>query len=312
MSEKGKQVFAILFVVALLTFFLAILSPVFTLFIPVSIGGCLLWGTNRWLEEKWEIPSGQRNGIASWKWTILTGIEIVVSAIIILMMQVFGSGAAVLIVSLIIYIVISIVLLKNENEIYENKRHKKTVKRQEVQRQQNVANQVRNGHTVQQASIHDITQLTDTYEYSIYSVDGMEGHSFEYFCAEVLRKNGFTEVSVTKGSGDQGVDVLATKSDVKYAIQCKNYASPLGNTPIQEVCAGKLFYNCHVGVVMTNSTFTSSAQELAKATGVLIWDRAVLEKMMVTAFPCRSTEPVESANAFNEIIDENAVLNEIQ
>ena len=67
---------------------------------------------------------------------------------------------------------------------------------------------------------------------------------------------------------------------VRYAIQCKNYTSRLGNTPIQEVHAGKSFYNCHVGVVMTNSHFTSSAIALAEKTGTLLWDRDKVEKMM--------------------------------
>ena len=117
----------------------------------------------------------------------------------------------------------------------------------------------------------------------IFLIDEMEGHEFEYFCAEILRKNGFSEVSVTKASGDQGVDVLAVKGGIKYAIQCKNYASPLSNTPVQEVNAGKTFYNCHVGVVMTNSTFTTGAKTLAEATGVLLWDRAVLQEMIENA-----------------------------
>lgn len=133
---------------------------------------------------------------------------------------------------------------------------------------------------------------SDDYDYDDYdefdpddisSIDGMEGHDFEYFCADLLRKNGYSDVSVTKGSGDQGVDVLATKGGIKYAIQCKNYASALGNTPVQEVNAGKTFYNCHVGVVMTNSTFTPGAKTLAQATGVLLWDRAALKKMMEDA-----------------------------
>ena len=114
----------------------------------------------------------------------------------------------------------------------------------------------------------------------VSAVDGMEGHEFEYFCADLLRKNGFSEVSVTRGSGDQGVDVLATKGGIKYAIQCKNYASPLSNTPVQEVSAGKIFYNCHVGVVLTNSTFTPGAVSLAQATGVLLWDRNTLAELM--------------------------------
>ena len=39
--------------------------------------------------------------------------------------------------------------------------------------------------------------------------DLMEGHEFEYYCAELLERNGFREVKVTKGSGDYGIDILA-------------------------------------------------------------------------------------------------------
>lgn len=116
---------------------------------------------------------------------------------------------------------------------------------------------------------------------SVTNVDRMEGHEFEYFCAELLEKCGFEHVTVTQGSGDQGVDVLAFKEDIKYAIQCKNYSTPLGNKPVQEVYAGKTFYHCHVGVVMTNSTFTKGAIELAESVGVILWDKSRLDKMMV-------------------------------
>ena len=116
---------------------------------------------------------------------------------------------------------------------------------------------------------------------SVTNVDRMEGHEFEYFCAELLERCGFEAVTVTRGSGDQGVDILAFKEDIKYAIQCKNYSTPLGNKPIQEVFAGKTFYKCHVGVVMTNSTFTKGAIELADSVGVILWDKTRLDKMMV-------------------------------
>lgn len=127
--------------------------------------------------------------------------------------------------------------------------------------------------------IEDLTSNTIN-STDVSSIDGMNGHEFEFFCADLLRKCGFKEVQVTKGSGDQGVDILAMKGGIKYAIQCKNYASPLSNKPVQEVNAGKTLYNCHVGVVMTNSTFTPGAKELAQATCVLLWDRVVLQKMM--------------------------------
>lgn len=122
-------------------------------------------------------------------------------------------------------------------------------------------------------------------EYELRKIDGMDGHAFEHWCAELLRKNGFVDVEVTKGSGDQGVDVLAVKDGIRYAIQCKCYSSNLGNGPVQEVNAGKALYHCHVGVVMTNQYFTAGAKELATATGVLLWDRDKLEEMLTTAAP---------------------------
>lgn len=129
--------------------------------------------------------------------------------------------------------------------------------------------------------IYPASPSSDTgYCNDVSDIDGMEGHAFEYFCAELLRNNGFSDVTVTPGSGDQGVDILAVKDGIRYAVQCKNYATPLSNTPVQEVNAGKVFYNCHVGVVMTNSSFTSGAIALANATGVLLWDRITLQKMM--------------------------------
>lgn len=115
---------------------------------------------------------------------------------------------------------------------------------------------------------------------SLSDIDYMEGHEFEYWCADLLRKNGFINVEVTPGSGDQGVDILAEKDDIRYAIQCKCYTSDLGNTPVQEVYTGKAVYNCQVGAVMTNRYFTAGAKNAAAATGVLLWDRDKLASML--------------------------------
>lgn len=110
-------------------------------------------------------------------------------------------------------------------------------------------------------------------EADLLTIDLMEGHDFEYWSAELLRDLGFVNVEVTRGSGDQGVDILAEKDGIHYAIQCKCYRSPLGNTPIQEVYAGKKMYHCQIGAVMTNQYFTPGGKELADKTGTLLWDR---------------------------------------
>lgn len=71
--------------------------------------------------------------------------------------------------------------------------------------------------------------------------DKMTGYEFERFCAELLKVNGFVDVKITKGSGDQGIDIIARKDDIKYGIQCKCYDSDIGNKSVQEAFPEKCF-----------------------------------------------------------------------
>ena len=109
------------------------------------------------------------------------------------------------------------------------------------------------------------------------------GYDFEQTCASLLLMNNFNKVEVTKKSGDQGIDILAEKDGVKYAIQCKYYTSPVGNNAVQEAFAGKAFYGCHVAVVMTNSTFSDSARQLASQLGVVLWDGQFISELQQKA-----------------------------
>ena len=113
--------------------------------------------------------------------------------------------------------------------------------------------------------------------------DNLEGHEFEHYCAELLRKKGFIDVEVTKGSGDYGADILAEKDGVTYAIQCKCYTAPIGIKAIQEAYAGRDYYDRMVGAVLTNQYFTTPAVEAAKKLKILLWDRGYLESMLEEA-----------------------------
>lgn len=110
-------------------------------------------------------------------------------------------------------------------------------------------------------------------------IDLMEGREFEYYCAELLRRCGFQEVEVTRGSGDYGIDILAEKDGVTYAIQCKRYTAPVGVKAVQEAYAGRDYYDRMVGAVLTNQYFTQPAVEAAKKLKILLWDRGYLESM---------------------------------
>lgn len=110
--------------------------------------------------------------------------------------------------------------------------------------------------------------------------DMMDGHQFEHFCAGLLKQNGFADVEVTQGSGDHGIDVLAEKDGITYAIQCKCYSDNIGNAAVQQAHTGKSLYHKDIAVVMTNRYFTAQAKEEAKALGVKLWDRDKLNEMI--------------------------------
>ena len=110
--------------------------------------------------------------------------------------------------------------------------------------------------------------------------DNMEGHDFEYYCAGILRNNGFSAVEVTQGSGDHGIDILAEKDGITYAIQCKCYSSNIGNAAVQQAHSGKSIYKRDIAVVLTNQYFTSQAKEDASELGVKLWDRDKLNEMI--------------------------------
>lgn len=107
------------------------------------------------------------------------------------------------------------------------------------------------------------------------------GFEFEQYIAVLLEKNGYSKIEVLPMSGDYGVDILAEKSEVKYAFQCKYYSQPVGIAAVQEVSSGKTHYNAHIGVVVTNNYFTSNALQLAETNGVLMWDRDKILKMTI-------------------------------
>ena len=112
--------------------------------------------------------------------------------------------------------------------------------------------------------------------------NSISGEEFEIICATILDRNNFQNIQLTKTTGDYGIDILADKDGIKYAIQCMFYSQPVGNKAVQEAYSGKSFYNCHVAVVLTNSTFTENAIILAQNNGVLLWDRDKLNQMLET------------------------------
>lgn len=98
----------------------------------------------------------------------------------------------------------------------------------------------------------------------------MDGIRYEKRVVNYLRNHGFHNVSITKTSGDYGVDITASKRFHRYAIQCKYYSRPVGIAAVQQVVAGMNYYSCDRAMVITNNTFTRQAISLAEHNSVTL------------------------------------------
>jgi restriction system protein len=132
-------------------------------------------------------------------------------------------------------------------------------------------------------ALADATERT-TLEKPIFAVftDDMTPTEFEIFCAEQLKRSGW-DARVTLQSRDQGIDVIAEKAGFRIVLQCKLYSGPVGNKAVQEISAGKAHVQAHRGAVVTNSRYTSPAEQLALANGILLLhysDLANLERLL--------------------------------
>jgi restriction system protein len=113
-------------------------------------------------------------------------------------------------------------------------------------------------------------------------IDKMTGTAFETRIAVLLRELGY-KAEVTRATGDFGADIIAERGGVKTVVQTKRQASSVGVKAIQEGSASRHYYDADNVLIVTNSTFTPQARELAARAGVDLWDRAVLAKKLQQA-----------------------------
>ena len=105
-----------------------------------------------------------------------------------------------------------------------------------------------------------------------------KGIIFENHCMEILKQKGW-KVKETPTTGDQGVDLIASIDNLRICIQCKNHKKVIGNNAVQEISAGKLYWNGTHAVLVSKSGFTKSAQKLARANKVKLINESELKDL---------------------------------
>lgn len=119
----------------------------------------------------------------------------------------------------------------------------------------------------------NFTKAQDQYSSDLYSYNklqedhwfSMSGHQFEHEFGKLLEVDGY-EVTYTQGSGDGGVDLIASKNGMETIIQCKAWKNPVGPAPVRELQGvrepGQEAWMVGLG------GFTEGATEFAKQKGI--------------------------------------------
>ncbi|MEU8383343.1 restriction endonuclease [Streptosporangium sp. NPDC048865] len=116
-------------------------------------------------------------------------------------------------------------------------------------------------------------------------VDRMTGDGFEALVEALLRREGFHGVRRIGGSGDGGVDVVATApGGDRFVVQCKRWGTSVGAPQIRDLLGALHAYPGHRGVLVTSATFTAPAREYAAGTGLTLIDRALLAAWFAGSF----------------------------
>lgn len=113
----------------------------------------------------------------------------------------------------------------------------------------------------------------------ISGVDEMSGVEFEHFVADLLRSQGY-QVENIGGMEDFGIDLIASRNQIRHAVQVKRWNWPVGVSAIRAAVAGKNYHHCDRAVVITNNYFTWRAKNLAKANNCKLIDRDGLSKQI--------------------------------
>ena len=119
----------------------------------------------------------------------------------------------------------------------------------------------------------------------------MDPYGFERLTQRVLRECGFTQVEVTKKSGDGGIDGVGKLRingvfSFNVAFQCKRYSGVVGAGEVRDF-RGSLNNNIEKGVLITTGTFSKAAKEDAANPGKKLIDLMDGEEFIDKIVECR-------------------------
>ncbi|ONM42401.1 hypothetical protein BXT89_18165 [Halopseudomonas pachastrellae] len=117
-------------------------------------------------------------------------------------------------------------------------------------------------------------------------LDSLSPDDFEHAIADLLLRSGWHEADVTRVNstfkhGDGGIDIIATRRGIRFAVEAKQRGK--GNLvdvkALNQLQTGAKLYGINNRILVTNSYFTSEVKIRALRLGVELIDRDALKSM---------------------------------
>ena len=99
----------------------------------------------------------------------------------------------------------------------------------------------------------------------------MSGWEFEKEIAKLYEHQGY-RASITKGSGDGGIDIVLYKDGVKSVVQCKNHHKPIGPASVRDLYGAMAHERVKKGIFISSNGYTRGAKEFSMAKQISLLD----------------------------------------
>lgn len=119
---------------------------------------------------------------------------------------------------------------------------------------------------------------------SLGALDGMSWREFEILVGESYRQQGYQVAELGGAGPDGGVDLVLTKGNEKFFVQCKQWkAYKVGVTTVRELYGVMAAKGATGGSVVTSGSFTADAVEFAQGRNIELVDGPRLFAMIQRA-----------------------------
>lgn len=130
--------------------------------------------------------------------------------------------------------------------------------------------------------VRNVKKKYDSNFFSQRKMYQMSPYDFKLYMAKQLQKLDFENVRLARDDSDFKVDIFADGPNGKVAFRCINNVNLVKMEDVHKIAVEKVYYDCESSILVTTSSITKDAMELAETLRVTIWNDQVLKEKIIS------------------------------